>query len=241
MGERVSWAALGWASQQRMKRVADKMVLIALADRHNEEDDASWPSIAWLADFCCIDRKTVITSLDRLETEGLIIDTGLRTGKTKQIKVYRLALNSPKNGIPKTELLGSKSTTFSVKQSQKRDTEPYREPITPVSSNEDTAPASEVDDRVSLDELQEAWNDTADSLGLPKVVRLSPARRRKAAVRIREHTFQEWADALAAIRRSKFLCGDNSRGWRANFDWLLRPETITKLLEGQYDDKATAR
>lgn len=237
----MSWAALGWASQQRLKRVTDKMVLIALADRHSEEENACWPSVAWLADFCCIDRKTVIAALDRLETDGLIIDSGLRTGKTRQVKVYRLALNSTEKGIPKAGLLPAKSTTFSAKQYQKRDTEPFLEPVTPVSSDEDTAPADEVDDRLTVEELQEAWNDTAEDLGLPKVVKLSPARRRKAHCRIRENSFEEWAAGLAAIRRSRFLCGGNDRGWRANFDWLLRPETLTKLLEGQYDDKATAR
>lgn len=236
----MSWPALGWASQQRLKRVTDKMVLIALADRHSDEEDASWPSVAWLADFCCIDRKTVIASLDRLETDGLISDSGLRVGKTKQVKVYRLAINSTGKGIPKAEPLPTKSTTFSAKEYQKRDTEPFLEPITPVSSNEDTTPATEIDNQVTLDEVTEAWNDLAGDLGLPKISKLSPARRRKANCRIREHTFDDWAAALAAIRRSKFLCGDNDRGWRANFDWLIRPETLSKLLEGQYDDTAKA-
>lgn len=237
----MSWTAMGWAGRQRLKRVTDKMVLIALADRHSEEEDASWPSVAWLAEFCCIDRKTVIASLDRLETDGLIEDTGLRTGRTRQVKVYRLNVNSTESGTPKTVLFDPKSTTFSVKQYQKRDTEPYLEPVTPVSSDDDTSPAAEVDDRVTADEVAEAWNASATALGLPTVSKLSTARRRKASCRIREHPFEDWAAALAAIRRSRFLQGENPRGWRANFDWFLRPETISKLLEGQYDDKAAAR
>ena len=127
----MSWPALGWASKQKPGRVADKMVLIALADRHNEESDVAYPSIAWLAEFSCLDRKTVVAALGRLESAGLIADSGQRVGRTGQIKAYRLALNSTEKGDPKTELLKPKSTTFSVKESQKRDTEPFKEPDLP--------------------------------------------------------------------------------------------------------------
>lgn len=125
----MSWPALGWASEQKPGRVADKMVLIALADRHSMESGVAYPSVAWLAEFACVDRKTVIASLSRLEAAGLIEDTGLRVGKTKQIKAYRLALNSPEKGIPETEPFKANSPTFSTKESQKRDTEPVLEPV----------------------------------------------------------------------------------------------------------------
>jgi hypothetical protein len=29
--------------------------------------------------------------------------------------------------------------------------------------------------------------------------------------------------------------GDNHRGWKANVDFLLRPDSIAKVLEGSYD------
>jgi len=124
----MSWVALGWASKQKPGRVADKMVLIALADRHNEESDVSYPSVAWLADFSCLDRKTVVAALNRLESAGLISDSGQRVGKTKQVKAYSLAINDTEKGMPKAEPLPPKDTAFSAKQSQKRDTEPSREP-----------------------------------------------------------------------------------------------------------------
>ena len=124
----MSWVALGWASKQKPGRVADKMVLIALADRHSEESGVSYPSVAWLAEFSCLDRKTVVASLGRLEAAGMISDSGLRVGKTKQIKAYVLNLNSTEKGVPETEPFNSKSTVFSVKHSQKRYTEPSLEP-----------------------------------------------------------------------------------------------------------------
>ena len=124
----MSWGALGWAAKQRPGKIADKLVLIALADRHNEEQDIAWPSIKWLCEFTGADRKTIITSLTRLETLGLIADSGQRFGKTKQVKGYMLAINSAEKGIPKTEPLPDNGTAFPAKESQKRDTEPVKEP-----------------------------------------------------------------------------------------------------------------
>lgn len=125
----MSFPALGWASKQNPGKVSDKMVLFALADRHNEEEDLAWPSIKWLAEFSCLDRKTVIAALDRLEALGLISDSGHRFGQTKQVKGYRLHLNGTEKGIPETVPLEAKSTVFSGEEYRKRDTEPVMEPV----------------------------------------------------------------------------------------------------------------
>lgn len=125
----MSFPALGWASKQNPGKVSDKMVLFALADRHNEEEDLAWPSIKWLAEFSCLDRKTVIAALDRLEALGLIADSGKRFGQTKQVKGYRLHLNGTEKGIPETVPLEAKSTVFSGEEYRKRDTEPVIEPV----------------------------------------------------------------------------------------------------------------
>jgi uncharacterized protein YdaU (DUF1376 family) len=81
----------------------------------------------------------------------------------------------------------------------------------------------------------EAWNDMADRHGLPKVVKLSPERRRKLNSRIREHSIEDFTEAISAIERSPFLKGDGRAGWRANFDFLLQPTSFLKLIEGSYD------
>ena len=36
---------------------------------------------------------------------------------------------------------------------------------------------------------------------------------------------------------SDFLTKRNSTGWKAGFDWLLKPENYTKVLEGNYDNR----
>lgn len=90
--------------------------------------------------------------------------------------------------------------------------------------------------------LLEAWNRNSGN-GLPKAQGMSPNRTAAARARLKERPLAEWGNIIAKIAASKFCCGENDRRWVATFDWLLKPDTALKVLEGKYDDridKATA-
>jgi hypothetical protein len=121
----------------RAGSAAEKLIALAYADRHNEETGCAYPSIAWLSEFGSLNRKTVIAAVTRLEQAGFLTDTGERKGDTKQIKVYRLNLES----IPKAEPFQKRNRTetgtvpkTAGEQSQKRDTDTVREPTSPKAS-----------------------------------------------------------------------------------------------------------
>ena len=85
------WA---WKIRQKQKKGGSlkplkKLVLLSLCDRASEEHCA-FPSVARLVEDTEIDRKTVLKIIDELIEDGLIIDTGERKGRTKQVKVYQL-------------------------------------------------------------------------------------------------------------------------------------------------------
>jgi len=116
-------------------------------------------------------------------------------------------------------------------------------PVTPPNDNEISNPPELPQDGsdepsppcLEPEHVVEAWNATADRLGLPAVRKLTPERRRKLKTRIRQNTIDEFTEAISAIERSRFLRGDNDRGWRPNLDWMLEPRNFTKLIEGTYD------
>ena len=132
--------ALQWAFKQRTGRAQNKIVLISLAERANEDHEC-WPSIRRLERDTELNRKTIIKCLDALEAAGMIADTGRKKGRTKSVKIYQLVgcmgreESNPKNGtasaddvatkkageaVPKTGPLSS-TKSGTTKQSQKRD------------------------------------------------------------------------------------------------------------------------
>jgi len=89
----------------------------------------------------------------------------------------------------------------------------------------------------SPDALMRLWNSIVTAL--PKVFSLTQSRRRQAIARLTDYPDLDWASVIRRLDASPFCRGDNDRGWRANFDFFLRPNTVTKTLEGVYDGAPT--
>lgn len=85
-----------------------------------------------------------------------------------------------------------------------------------------------------LHELIEIWNENCGSL--PKVKASNPMRQRMTLARWKENPDPEyWKQVVIKITKSKFCSGTNKNGWRANYNFFIRPETHLKVSEGNYD------
>lgn len=85
--------------------------------------------------------------------------------------------------------------------------------------------------------IAEMWNAFAPANGLTSALRMNEKRVIHANAVLRDWKINELDAALSKLRVSDFLMGKNDRGWKADFDWFIRPGTISKILEGKYDNK----
>lgn len=135
----MSSEALAWAFKQTCKSSSVKFTLVAMCECANYRTGVIHPSIDHLSEITGQNRKTIIANVAELEASGIIVDTGERIGRTKQIKVYRLSMET----VPETEQSQKRNSTGNDrKQSQKRDTEPSLEPslsTEPKGSSESSA------------------------------------------------------------------------------------------------------
>jgi hypothetical protein len=112
------------------------------------------------------------------------------------------------------------------------DPEKIPPPLTPQSGDLSAEPT---DPPLTESEILEAWEVRMVPQGFPAVRKMTGQRKRQLQARLRDSTFDEWQQAMGALERSAFCRGENDRGWRADFDFLLQPKSFTKLLEGAYD------
>lgn len=83
----------------------------------------------------------------------------------------------------------------------------------------------------------QAWNAKSGT-GTRKVLAMSPGRVKALRARHADPFFTaHWQSALDRIAKSDFCTGKNGRGWRADFDFFLRPDTVAKAMEGNYDNR----
>jgi hypothetical protein len=78
----------------------------------------------------------------------------------------------------------------------------------------------------------EAWNQLIGSR-----CRVTEKRDRAFAVRVRDDWWRDnWRAAIERASQSSFLMGATSN-WKADPDWFLKPDSVTRILEGAYDDR----
>lgn len=106
--------------------------------------------------------------------------------------------------------------------------EEEREPSAPAAAR----PASSSEE---VHHLFAEWNKLE---GFSRVTSISDKRKRMLAARLRDSFFsQNWMVALGKLQASSFCRGENDRGWVANIEWFLKPDSCVKLIEGNFDNK----
>lgn len=85
----------------------------------------------------------------------------------------------------------------------------------------------------SAGELLDAWNST-----MGQACVMTEKRQKALKIRLKDHRWlKQWQAALARCSASDFCRGVNDRGWVADFEWFIKPESVTRLLEGKYDNR----
>lgn len=71
---------------------------------------------------------------------------------------------------------------------------------------------------------------------LPKVTKATSQREKAINARLNDYDEQTIYTVFEKAVKSSFLTGDNGNGWKASFDWLMKPNNFVKVLEGVYDN-----
>jgi len=198
-----------------------KLVLLALADWANDEG-MCWPSIQRIADKCSLTKRAVQKALRAIEDMGMLrYEDGVHKSRTYWISLQVNHVHP--------------RTTFTPPMNDVHPTPEPRSPNTSYTHQDTSNDMSSEDDGLTVDEVVRAWNELADNKRLARVAKLTEGRKKQIKSLIREYDVDDWSTAMTAINNSKFLCGENERGWKANFDFLLQPKSFVKLIEGAYN------
>lgn len=110
-----------------------------------------------------------------------------------------------------------------------------RSETTPETTPETTDRGGISNTQSSLPEEVQAWNAHEE---LPTVLVVSSKRLTQLRSRRKDPFFvANWKTAIDRICQSSFLTGQNDRGWKADFDFFLRPDAVAKIMEGKYDNR----
>ncbi len=116
-----------------------------------------------------------------------------------------------------------------------------------------TPPAAAVEE-LPDDDLPEfvkaEWNKLAEKFDNTEIRQLNDARRKSIRARsidvrrfLRKHHGQDpdfrecWTQIMLVIEKSPHLVGGSGANWHCDFDWILQPKNLLKIMEGKYLEK----
>ena len=87
--------------------------------------------------------------------------------------------------------------------------------------------------KVDFKMVLDSYNRICGSVGMRSATKLTDKRRRAIQTALKKGFDLESIFRKAAA--SPFLQGNNDRKWVASFDWIIQPNNLLKVEEGQFD------
>lgn len=201
------------------------MQLILIAKAWGDTGLVTVRSRAAMGSASGLDGKSVGKFLGKFREDGKVI-VDEQQGKFLTVKIVNYQYwqgfslkKDGKNGIEKPTSLTEKSPL--IEDRDITETETKRES---KSANADYL------------SIQQSWNLFAEANGLARINSLTEKRKRSIRSRLAQDGFSEQA-IYEKIKESKFLLGDNDRGWRCDFDFVWgSPDNWVKIVEGKYNN-----
>ncbi len=208
----MSIEAMVWVFRHSTARLADRLVLLAIADEADDDGTNAWPSQRRIADKARLGQSTVRRAIENLERLGeLEVERPERTGRGHYNR-YRVLMEK---GAQSEHLSGERAPE---KRAETRLNAPlsgaYPQTPRPVDQEQtdveltlDAVPALR---KATVEEIFDFWREATNH----RRAKLDPKRQRCIEWARRHYDDDDIADAIRGAAASPFHQGQNDRGTR---------------------------
>lgn len=106
-----------------------------------------------------------------------------------------------------------------------------------VTPKADKAKPGPKDAGIVVETMMAFFNSEVDRCGsqIPRIRVMTPKRAKAVKAIVKQFGEQTVRETLAKALRNEYLNGNSSSGWKADFDWIIKPDKFLKIHEGAYD------
>lgn len=206
-------------------------------------------SLAGLISICKEGKSAVMAALDELKEYKYLIITETRDYHGHFDYVYTFYEN-PEEILPHTDF------QYTVKNESKN--LPYTDfpyTVKPNTVEPNTVNQPQLNTNIiNTDKLNTNKSNTHDDccaiidmyneicVSLPKVTKLTDARKRQIKARLKAYSLEEIKEVFLQAESSDFLKGlKGNTSFKASFDWLIKESNFIKTLEGNYKNNNSSQ
>ena len=107
-----------------------------------------------------------------------------------------------------------------------------------LNSDLNQKPESDIENDIDFDLILKLYHDLCPNMA--RVEKLTDQRKGFIRARFAEYGIEKITTVLRTAGESEFLNGHNEKVWKADFEWLMRPNNFIKVLEGKYHNRTKA-
>jgi len=105
-----------------------------------------------------------------------------------------------------------------------------------INNNEVSNTTATGSSKIPYQQILEMYNRLCEATSLRPIRLITGNRQTQTAARFKEYGLSGFFDLFEKVAASIFLCGGGDGGWKADYDWLITPANMQKVLEGKYDN-----
>lgn len=207
-----------------LKTVERDIFAIIYGFSQDEESDFHG-SLEYLSQLTGYSRNSICTALKSLTDKQLIIKTESETNhikscryRTSHLYAIQATCTPPIQATCTPQEEGVQATCTNNKEDIKK--------------QEENNKKDRKDSHSGVNTVIEQYHELC--FNLPKVRALTDKRKKAILNILKKHTEEEIIECFKIANESSFLVGDNDRGWKADFDFLIREDKFVNILEGKY-------
>lgn len=190
-------------------------------------------SLQYICDFCGgVSKPTVIKALKELVDKKYLIR---REEVINNVQFNRYKANLPLlkifNGGSKEILTGGVKEFNEGSKNPLPNNNTYNKDLDNKDHKENTPQAERPKaDTTDYELFKDTYNKFCSSL--PQIRALSDKRKKAIRDFLKQLEFKDFEEACKKANENNFLAGQNDRGWKADFDFIIRPDKALSIIEG---------
>lgn len=211
-------------------------ILLKQKDKQNDKQVNNFA--LKLSKFLPWNTEVILLGLEELLQENVLSIEGDFIIQKRMVKDGIISDKRSKSGSKGGMKSLGKNSDFARAKTQANSEDEIENEIQDESKNEVEVYKKPTEKKIDYDQIKDIFNQVCHQL--PKVQKLSDARKKLIMERAKEHGLETIGEVFRNVSESDFMNGINKTGWTANFDWIFNRQNFLKIFEGNYKNKIPA-
>lgn len=220
MTSQARYAIIPTAALEDAELSAQDIRILAALGSYLSRENQGWPSQSTIAERAFCTRETVNRTLKRLIDKGYVEAKARNNSGMKRSNTYRVILDV----IPESQRCDPGVTTDVIPEDHNR-----CDPAT--SQQEEETHKKRIKEDLGVKEAFDHYNRTARFAGWPSAAKLTAKRTSALQSRLKDFGLEQWKRTVDHAATLPWCCGQGSRKWFADLDYLSRESGFLKIFE----------